>query len=224
MRKIRCVFWSLTFLAAAGAHAGAQLTPAEVKWLTAAEPVLAFATGMGLAVDVIVQPQSTDHDPPLAMGVRDNRCKLVLSLRDKPDAEATLAGEPVERHALLIETMAAHEMAHCWRFSKGQWHRWPAGFAESASVHAMTSDQEAMQATQREEAFADLVALAWIGQMHPGEYDQVYAWLAHVRADQPTPGSFHDTRLWLQLAKDAAVFTSDKSLFGKAHDVWAQGF
>lgn len=223
------MFWSLTLLAAAvttpaQAQADAQLTPVELKWLNAAEPVLAFASDMGLAVDIIVQPTSTDNDPPLAMGVRDNRCKLILSLRDKADAEATLINEPAERHALLIETMAAHEMAHCWRFSNGMWHRWPAGFSESTASREVTGGQEAMRATRREEAFADLVALAWIKQTHPNEYLQVHAWLEGVRADQPVPGSFHDTRLWLEFARDDAVFASDKPLFDRAHEVWAQGF
>jgi hypothetical protein len=224
MQKIRCTFWSLTLLAAAGAQADAQLTPMEVKWLEAAEPVLAFAADMGLVVDVIVQPTSTDSDPPLAMGARDNRCKLILSLRDRADAEETLANEPAERHALLIEAMVAHEMAHCWRFSQGMWHRWPAGFAESTASRDAVNSLEAMRATQREEAFADLAALAWIRQTHPSEYGQIFTWLEHVRADQPVPGSFHDTRLWLGFAQDAEVFASDKPLFEKAHDVWAQGF
>jgi hypothetical protein len=150
-----------------------------------------------------------------------------LSLRDKPDAEATLANEPVERHSMLIEAMVAHELAHCWRYSKGMWHRWPAAFAESAT-ESQDSDanltRQAMRATQREEAFADLVALAWVKRTRADDYSQVYAWLERIRADQPLEGSFHDTRPWLTLAKDAAAFATGTSPFEAANEVWAKGF
>jgi hypothetical protein len=216
---------SLSIWAASGVQAESHLNAIEVKWLNAAEPVLAFAAEQGLNVDIVVQPTSTDNDVPLAMGVKDGRCKLVLSMRDNPDAEATLAGVSATNHPQLIEAMVAHELAHCWRFSQGQWHQWPAGFTDApATIRESTASQQSMWATQREEAFADLVALAWTRRAHPGDYAQVHAWLEGIRSDQPVANSYHDTRRWLVLAKSVATFSSDNPLFEQAHAVWAAGF
>jgi hypothetical protein len=215
---------SLGILAANAAQAEPNLNAIEVKWLNAAEPVLSFAAEQGLNVDIVVQPTSTASDVPLAMGVKNGRCKLILSMRDNPDAEATLAGVPAADHTVLIEAMVAHELAHCWRFSQGQWNQWPVGFTDAPEVRDSADSQQSMRATQREEAFADLVALAWVGFAHPGDYAQVHAWLEGIRSDQPVADSYHDTRRWLMLAKSAATFSNDKPLFEQAHAVWATGF
>ena len=225
MKQYFSAVLSLSILAATGVQAEPDLNAIEIKWLNAADPVLSFAAEQGLNVDIVVQPTSTANDVPLAMGVKNGRCKLILSMRDNPDAEATLAGVSETNHTLLIETMVAHELAHCWRFAQGQWHQWPAGFTEVPSENRESADsQQSMWATQREEAFADLVALAWVGFAHPGNYAQVHAWLEHIRSDQPVANSYHDTRRWLTLAKSATTFSGDKSLFERAHAVWADGF
>jgi hypothetical protein len=204
----------------------AALTSVESKWLDAAEPVLAFAATQGFPIDVIVQPRSGANDAPFAIGVQARRCKLILSLRDRPDAEATLANVPLERHALMIEAMTAHEVAHCWRYQQGTWNLLPAGFVEP--VDAGDSEQLAdkkrrMRSVRREEGYADLAALAWIQREHPEDYAEVYAWLTRVRQDQPLAGSFHDTRVWLRLVEDATVFPAAGSPFDKVQELWAAG-
>jgi hypothetical protein len=225
MKQYFSAVLSLGILAATGVQAEPNLNAIEVKWLTAAEPVLSFAAEQGLNVDIVVQPTSTAHDVPLSMGVKNGRSKLILSMRDNTDAEATLTGVSEANHTLLIEAMVAHELAHCWRFAQGQWHQWPARFTEApGESRESTESQRSMWATQREEAFADLVALAWIRLAHPSDYTQVHAWLEGVRSDQPVANSYHDTRRWLSLAKSAAVFSNDKSLFEQAHTIWADGF
>jgi hypothetical protein len=212
-------------LASVNCVADSTLHPVEVKWLAAAEPVLTFAGAAGFPIDVVVQPRSTAADVPVAMGVRDRRCKLILSLRDKPDAEASLQDMPVEQHAILIEAMVAHEMAHCWRFTQGTWHTSPAGFVEpteSAAVTLMAKRRE-MRVTQREEGYADLVALAWILQKYPDRYAMVHSWFERMRHDQPVVGSYHDTRVWLQLAKDPAAFPHGNSPFDRVETMWVMG-
>lgn len=205
-------------------HAEATLHPIEIKWIAAAESVLDFAADEGLPIDIIVQPVSTGADAPLAMGVRDQRCKLIFSLRDKADAEASLQGAPLEQHAMLIEVMVAHEVAHCWRFMQGTWHTSPAAFIEPANESRESFEQQReMQVTQREEGYADLVALAWTLKNHPQQYAAVHAWLTEVRHDQPITGSYHDTRVWLQLAKDPAAFPSANTLFDQVEEIWRTG-
>jgi hypothetical protein len=212
---------ALAATAAVGAPAAAaDLTTIETRWLQAGLPVLAHARSRALPVDVVVQPQPTPGHAPLAMDFVEGRCKLVLSMRGNPDAEAPLAHAPPELHAVAIEAITAHEVAHCWRHVRGRWNVLPAGFAETAS----NGDAwRAMRATRREEGYADLAALAWVLGRHPDRYAQVHDWLERVRDDQPVPGSHHDTRAWIRLARNPQAFPPDADPFEQAQALWPQG-
>lgn len=208
------------------AHA-AQLTPQETRWLRAAAPVLDYARSIDLPVDVIVQPKADAGDVPLAMGFARGRCKLVLSMRGNSDAEKVLGGVAAHEQPLLIEAMAAHELAHCWRYARGEWNALPAGFVETGTETArdprLLAASKAMRETRREEGFADLVALAWIQRTRPAEYARVHGWLSGVRGSVATPRSSHDTRTWVGLAADGGRFDSGASPFAAAGALWRQG-
>lgn len=207
--------------------AAAELTPLEQRWLGAAMPVLEYARGLKLPIDVVVQPQAGPNDVPLAMGFADGRCKLVLSLRGNPDAERQLDGIPAEEQGELIEAMAAHEIGHCWRYAQGAWHALPAGFVESgeetAADPALLAASKAMRETRREEGYADLVALAWTHDRHPGDYGRVHAWLERLRHDQPVARNGHDTRVWVRLAHDGNRFGAAAKPFEDAAPLWRDG-
>jgi ADP-ribose pyrophosphatase YjhB (NUDIX family) len=208
------------------AHA-ADLTELETRWLTAAMPVLAYAQQLKLPIDIVVQPQAPAGAVPMAMGFDGARCKLVLSMRGNPDAEAQLAGVPVEQQGELIEAMAAHEMAHCWRYAQGVWHALPAGFVETGEETAPTpqllAESKAMRETRREEGYADLVGVAWTRHRHPADYARVFTWLAALRQDQPVAHGGHDTRAWVRLAKDGARFGDAAAPFEDAAPLWREG-
>ena len=199
-------------------HAGAALTETETRWLKAAAPVLAYSQRIKLPIDIIVQPVARANDVPMAMGFVDGRCKLVLSMRGNPDAEKVLDQVPDAQRTVLMEAMAAHEVAHCWRYAQGAWHALPAGFEQGA---AQGADEQLLQ--RREEGFADLVALAWTRRQHPDHYDQVYAWLATLRNEQTAPGGSHDTRAWVRLARDGSVFKTAPTPFDEASSAWSRG-
>jgi len=211
---------------AAPALQAAELTTLEQRWLKAAGPVLAYSQQLKLPVDITVQPRPRPGDVPLAMGFDKGRCKLVMSLRNNPDAETILAGIPEAQQGVLIEAMAAHEIAHCWRYVQGAWHALPAGFVEVGEERAadasLLAAAKAMRETRREEGFADLAALAWIRHSNPGEYGRVYQWLAGVRERVAVPRSGHDTRVWVRLAGDAAVFAGDAP-FRDVEGLWRAG-
>jgi hypothetical protein len=216
----------VTNLANAEIAANADLAPIEIKWLNAAESVLDFARDQGLPIDVVVRPKRVGNDIPVSLGVKDGRCKLVLSLREHPEAEATLAGVPASRHGVLIKAMVVHEVAHCWRFAQGQWLKLPAGFTDLDDPQddaALAQKKSQMRATRREEGFADLVALAFVKQEHAADYAFVHGWLKGVRNDQPLEGSFHDTRAWLKLAQTPSVFPAAGTVFLQVHAVWTKG-
>ena len=212
---------------AAPARAGASLTAQETRWLAAAGPVLAYSQRLKLPIDIIVQPRSRPGGVPLAMGFDGKRCKLVLSMRGNPDADAILDTVAEEQRRLLIEAMTAHEVAHCWRYVSGVWHALPAGFVETGAQRADSDDTLAaaiaMRKSRREEGFADLVALAWIARNHPGSYAEVYGWLETVRSAPPATGSAHDTRAWVRLAREPGAFGHAATVFDEVAGLWSQG-
>jgi len=196
---------------------GADLTAQEVRWLKAAGPVLAYSQQLNLPLDITVQPQARPNDVALAMGFANGRCKLVLSLRGSPDAVNVLAGVPAARQDLLIETMAAHELGHCWRYVHHAWHALPAGFI------AVNGAGAASGAARREEAYADLVALAWTRWRHPGAYAQVHRWMGGLRTSVALSGNSHDTRTWLRLAGDPRRFGVVTEPFSDVSMLWREG-
>ena len=204
-----------------------QLTSQEARWLHAAAPVLNYAKQIALPVDIVVQPQANPGAVPLAMGFAKGRCKLVLSMRGNPDAEQVLAGVPAADQPRLIEAMAAHELAHCWRYAQGEWHALPAGFVEvnreSARDPGLLAASKAMRETRREEGFADLAALAWIQRSHPADYGRVHDWLRGVRDAVAVPDSGHDTRVWVRLAGDGAQFDPGVTPLEAAQALWQKG-
>ncbi len=118
------------------------------------------------------------------------RCKLVLSMRANSAAEATLREIPDELRDAALELMAAHELGHCRRHLDGAWHGIPAGFAPATPEHLSPELKKAyadMQATRREEAFGDLVGLAWVQLKRPALYGRMHAWLVAERRKGPDP-------------------------------------
>lgn len=208
------------------AVAAAQLTDLETRWLQAGQPVIAFARAQGLPIDIIVQPQDASGAVPLALGYEGGRCKLVLSLRGNAQADSVLQGVPAARQGLMIEAMTAHEIGHCQRYAQGDWHALPRG--------KLTPLAQELRETRREEAYADLVALAWMHARHPGQYPDVLAWMRGVRAGGDgagggaggDAGGSHATQAWLALADGDGAFAGADgaaSAFEQAQVLWRKG-
>jgi hypothetical protein len=214
----RALPFLLAALAAVPAFA-ADLTSTELRWLRGIRPVLEFARAERLPVDIVVQPQPTAGQPPLALAWLDGRCKLVFSMRGNPEAEATL--ERIEPALLdpALELMAAHELGHCRRYLDGAWQRLPAGFSGGRADESAERTQ--MAATRREEAYGDLVGLAWTRRAHPQHYAALHAWLVAERAKDMLPGSHHDTLAWIRQAP--AERSAAPSLFAEAQAAWLEG-
>jgi hypothetical protein len=211
---------------AAWADASA-LTETETRWITLSWPAVAYAREQGLPLDIVVQPQPTPDNAPLAMAFIEGRCKLVLSMRGNPEAQSTLDAIPPALLKPVVEAMAAHELGHCWRYVRGAWHTLPAGFAatrESVPADPLLGQKlREMQETRREEGFADLVGLAWTKRHHPERYAEVHAWFVEFRNDPDHPGSHHDTLAWIRLASAPAAFKTADTLFEQAWPLWQQG-
>lgn len=200
------------------ASADTRLSAQEMRWTQAALTVVAYARSQGLPVDIVVQPQAAPGIAPVALGLVDGRCKLVFSMRGNPLAEATDAQIPAPLFQPIAEAVAAHEMAHCWRHVHGAWE----GPLPGAAEKSVAERWDAMQATRREEGFADLVGLAWTWRQHPAHYAQVHEWFTQERAAPEVEGSHHDTRAWLRLAAQGG-FLDAGTPFEQVERLWAVG-
>lgn len=206
----------------------ADLTPVESTWLKAAWPVVTWAKQAGLPLDLVVQPQDAPEAAPLSMAWVDGRCKLVLSMRGNPEAQATLDRLPADLREAGVQMMAAHELAHCHRHVDGAWAQVPAGVVLAPAPAVLDAqDAEAwrdMKATRREEGYADLVGLAWVHAHQAALYPRLQAWLIDARrADHDQlPGSGHDTMAWVRLAPTGREFATG-DLFAGAEPLWTDG-
>ncbi|MEP6504511.1 MAG: hypothetical protein ABJD97_14330 [Betaproteobacteria bacterium] len=216
-------------LAAHGAPAAADLTETEQRWLAGATPPVAWALKQGMPIDIVVLPQAQPGAAPLAMGYVEGRCKLVFAMRGNPAAEATLAAIPPELLQASLEAMTAHEIGHCQRHRSGAFDSLPAGLddrpdrieASQPTVELQAIARE-MRITRREEAFADLVGLAWTHARHADQFGAVLAWFDAARADEALRG-FHDTRHWLALAHERNAFADSTTPFEQAATLWQRG-
>lgn len=223
-------FFALLLSSHAGpAAAAADLTDTERRWLAGATPPVAWALKQGLPIDIVVLPQAQPGAAPIAMGYDEGRCKLVFAMRGNPAAESTLAAIPAPLLQATLEAMAAHEVGHCQRHRSGAFDSLPSGLSDKPDAiesRQPTLELQAiareMRVTRREEAFADLVGLAWTRAHHADQYAQVLAWFDAARSDE-TPRGFHDTRHWLALAHAPDAFTETATPFAQAAQMWQRG-
>lgn len=210
---------------ASAAALAAELTPTEARWLRGAGPVLSFARQSGMPLDVVVQPQPTPDQAPLALAYQQGRCKLVLSMRGNAEAQATLDRIPGDLLDAALELMAAHELGHCRRYLDGAWFGTPSHFVASTPDIPNPLLRAAylhMQGVRREEGYADLVGLAWTQRRHPQLYARLHAWLVAERSRDLLPGSHHDTLAWLRLVHDGRAWGAAPD-FARCGEVWAAG-
>jgi len=216
-------------LVAHRAPATPTLTDTEQRWLDSATPAIAWGLKQGLPIDLVVLPQARAGDAPLAMGWSAGRCTLVFAMRGNPAAESTLDAIPAALLQATIEAMAAHEIGHCQRHRGGAFASLPAGKADvpdrietSQPTAELKAIAREMRVSRREEAYADLVGLAWTHARHPDQFAQVLAWFDEARADETERG-FHDTRHWLKLAHAGDAFADARAPFEQALAMWQQG-
>ncbi len=228
-RPARVLAFSALLLAAQVASAAAELTNTEQRWLAGATPPIAWALKQGMPIDIVVLPQAQPGAAPLAMGYVEGRCKLVFAMRGNPAAETTLAAIPAATLQATLEAMTAHEIGHCQRHRSGAFDSLPAGLSdrpdriESAQPTAeLQAIAREMRITRREEAYADLVGLAWTHARHADQYGAVLAWFDAARSDE-TPRGFHDTRHWLALAHAGNAFADAATPFDQAMALWQHG-
>ena len=228
-RTLPVLAFAALLLAAHGAPAATDLTDTERRWLTGATPPVAWALKQGMPIDIVVLPQAQPGAAPLAMGYEEGRCKLVFAMRGNPAAESTLAAIAPALLQATLEAMTAHEIGHCQRHRSGAFDSLPGGLTDKPDVIETSQPTAELQAiaremriTRREEAYADLVGLAWTHAHHADQFAQVLEWFDAARSDE-TPRGFHDTRHWLQLAHAPDAFADSATPFEQATAMWQRG-
>lgn len=185
--------------------------------------MLRFADRHGLALQLVVVTGDQLEHSPLAMAY-DGTCRLHLALRNSRALGPLMADVPDELFETVAEASVAHEIGHCWRHVSGTLHQLPPFDPGAGGDPALAQLRREMGQTRHEEAFADLVALAWVQQMRPQQYERFHRWLERMRRHPQAPNHPHDTRAWLRLAADPAVFAAAPgNLFERALAVWARG-
>jgi hypothetical protein len=228
-RLATALAFTTLLLAAHPAPAASDLTETEQRWLAGVTPPVAWALKQGMPIDVVVLPQAQPGAAPLAMGYVEGRCKLVFAMRGNPAAESTLATIPAPLLQATLEAMTAHEIGHCQRHRSGAFASLPAGLTDRPDIIESSQPTTELQAiaremriTRREEAFADLMGLAWTHAHHGEQFAAVLAWFDNARADE-TPRGFHDTRHWLRLAHATDAFADSTTPLDQATAMWQQG-
>ena len=196
----------------------ARLSDTETRWIAAGMSVVRYARGVDLPVDIVVQPGNQPDASPIAIGIKEGRCKLVLSMRGNPGATALVASVPPAYFDAVVGAVFAHEIGHCWRYVQGEWNALPSGFAPPVGT-GEAAQKAALGESRREEGYADLVGLAWTRRAHPQHYGEVRNWLERFRADA-LPGEHHDTAAWLRQAPEPSSFEPSVSLFQQAKLLW----
>jgi hypothetical protein len=196
----------------------ARLTDTETRWIAAGMSVVRYARSVDLPVDIVVQPGNQPDASPIAIGIKDGRCKLVLSMRGNPGSTALVASVPPAYFDAVVGAVFAHEIGHCWRYVQGEWNALPSGFAPPVGT-GEAAQKAALGESRREEGYADLVGLAWTRRAHPQHYGEVRNWLERFRADA-LPGEHHDTAAWLRQAPEPSSFEPSVSLFQQAKLLW----
>ena len=112
----------------------ARLTDTETRWIAAGMSVVRYARSVDLPVDIVVQPGNEPDASPIAIGIKDGRCKLVLSMRGNPGSTALVASVPPAYFDAVVGAVFAHEIGHCWRYVQGEWNAAPSGFADAGST------------------------------------------------------------------------------------------
>lgn len=128
---------------------------------------------------------------PIEVQIQTGLCVLHLRTRGHPATAWLLALALPQDRTLWMQAILVHEIAHCWRWQE-----------DASALQQITPRQH-----QREEAFADVVALAWVQRVAPARFDALLDTFQRLRSDLRLSTGAHDTRLALERVRRAG-FTS----------------
>ena len=152
---------------------------------------------------------------PVEMQFQSGQCLLKLRTRGNPVAEWLLAQAQPEDRTLWMQAVLVHEIAHCWRWQQAHDPSLQQLATLMASPGARTDAAVARQVQRQlgqEEAFADVVALAWVAGAAPQRFEAILQAFQRLRSDPRLSAGPHDTRAALQRVQREGIPTG-RSVF-----------
>jgi hypothetical protein len=207
---VGCVLCLLAGGPGAGVAVAAPATPsadATADWEAVARGLLARPEFEALPLQVRPPPAHASGGSPIEMQLQAGECLLHLRTRGHPLAKLLLGMAGQQERLWWMRVVLVHEIAHCWR--------WQEHGPDLLQMVALTSQAEAdpravRQAArqhQREEAFADVAALAWVQRVAPTQFGAMLDAFQRLRSDPRLSSGPHDTRLALERLRRDGVPT-----------------
>ena len=183
---------------AARASPTADMPEDRDEWETIAREMILRPEFEALPLQIRWPPAQAGGGSPMEVEVRSGQCLLQLRTLGHPVVPLLLAKAAPENRRWWMRAMVAHEIAHCWR-----WQNDTSALHQLAHLtgHAGTDPRAARQAArqrQREEAFADVAALAWVWRVAPSQFGPMLEAFQRLRSDLRLSVGPHDTRLALE--------------------------
>lgn len=228
-RLVHTVLLCLVFLlvgASGAARASSVTGTPEVHddWETVAREMILRPEFEALPLQIRRVPARASGGSPIEVQVQSGQCLLQLRTLGHPLVPLLLAKAAPQDRLLWMQTVIVHEIAHCWR-----WQDDTSALHQLAHLtsHAGTDPRAARQAArqrQREEAFADVAALAWVWRVAPTQFGSMLEAFQRLRSDLRLSVGPHDTRLALErvrregFALGLAPFDAARALLDMAQE------
>ncbi|MFP5393368.1 MAG: hypothetical protein ACLGI6_17745 [Gammaproteobacteria bacterium] len=187
---------ALGALALAACSVQASTPASEAQWISAASMAVEYGRAHGMPVELLVEAgNGLPGHTPMGLMSEAGRCTLVVAARDNPTAERVSAMVERELQDLFLQGAAMHELGHC--------HRRLRGFPHNEKLLPVVAWIGPVRdwfnrRVRLEEAYADMLEVAWLARFHPERYDSVVKAIVQVRTRFREPR--HDTLPWLELA------------------------
>lgn len=155
---------------------------------------------------------------PVEMQFQAGQCILNLRTRGNPVADLLVQQVDAPDRTLWMQTVIAHEIAHCWRWQEHQpaLHQLAALTAPSADPRGAAAHLQ--RQLHAEESFADVAALAWVRRVAPSRYDAMLDAFQRLRGNMRLSAGPHDTRAALgRLRREG--FAADLPIYAAATEL-----
>lgn len=212
MQSLAVLLWCCCCSSRAGGVAS------EAQWIAAAARAVDYgrAHGMPISLDVLAGNGLPGHTP-IGLASENGSCTLVVSVRDNPTADKLSAMIPPEVLQLFLDGAAMHEVGHCHRRLRG----YPHNERLLPIVAWITPVRDWFARRVRaEEAYADMVEVAWLARHHPERFHELVAHIVKVRTRFREPR--HDTLRWLDAALSHGPVDDGGDVFALADQLMAR--
>jgi len=176
-------------LVCAFAFAGNEMTAQESEWAKAAVPFSkdAVIDGVQLKLLVDVNPEKGISPAGSAYYAADDSCAFIVRVRDNMAVDVLRDLADTDHSWEVAKTVAfAHEYGHCVQFHVS---------------HTQGDADTPKRSHTKDEAFADVFALAWVYQHQPENFEEAMDYLRKLRGLPKSLTANYNTQVYLRKAE-----------------------